>query len=154
MWHSGSSASQLLFIFPTRVSFTTITLHYYNDSVRGLSRLRFYAVPDDFEVWDAPAASHSHVDIAPVPPSVEPAGRRNVSVSVNFSTTKVLMYKFRSTLAFALSEVEFFTCGEFQSALCQRFKFCCAYSYVALSSIFIPILQPSLQLFPTLLPQP
>ena len=31
-WNTGS-ADQLLFIFPTRVSLTTITLHYYSDSV-------------------------------------------------------------------------------------------------------------------------
>ena len=31
-WSAGS-AGKLLFIFPTRVSLTTITLHYYSDSV-------------------------------------------------------------------------------------------------------------------------
>ena len=40
-WPSGSISSQLLFIFPTRVNLTTITLHYYSDHVRGLPRLRF-----------------------------------------------------------------------------------------------------------------
>ena len=49
MW-SSKSGEQLLFIFPTRVSLTTITLHYYSDSDRGLPRLRFYAVPDDFNI--------------------------------------------------------------------------------------------------------
>ena len=49
VWIAGSDA-QLLFIFPTRVSLTTITLHFYSDSFRGLPRLRFYAVPDDFDV--------------------------------------------------------------------------------------------------------
>ncbi len=44
---------RLLFIFPARVSLTTITLHYYSDNFRGLPRLRFYAVPDDFNVWVA-----------------------------------------------------------------------------------------------------
>ena len=46
----AETMSQLLFIFPTRVNLTTITLHYYRDSVRGCPRLRFYAVPDDFDV--------------------------------------------------------------------------------------------------------
>ena len=44
VWNAGSS-NQLLFIFPTRVNLTTITLHYYSDNTRGLPRLRFYAVP-------------------------------------------------------------------------------------------------------------
>ena len=55
VWPAGNDG-QLLFIFPTRVSLTTITLHYYSDSVRGLPRLRFYAAPDDFNVWDAPTS--------------------------------------------------------------------------------------------------
>ena len=101
---------QLLFIFPTRVSLTTITLHYYSDSVRGLSRLRFYAVPDDFDVWDAPILGTPHVDVAAVPPGGEPAGHRNIIINVNFNTKKVLMYKFSSTYQLAVSEVEFFQC--------------------------------------------
>ena len=100
---------QLLFIFPTRVSLTTITLHYYSDSDRGLSRLRFYAVPDDFDVWDAPSTDIPSVDVAAIPASGEPAGRRNVSVNVNFNTQKVLMYKSSSKFQFAVSEVEFFS---------------------------------------------
>ena len=110
-WSAGSD-EQLLFIFPTRVSLTTITLHYYSDSVRGLSKLIFYAVPDDFVVWDVPSLSYSSSDVAAVPPGGEPAGRRNVSISVNFNTKKVLMYKFSSSFAFAVSEVEFFTCSK------------------------------------------
>ena len=100
---------QLLFIFPTRVSLTTITLHYYSDSDRGLSRLRFYAVPDGFDVWDAPSTGISSVDVAAIPVGGEPAGRRNVSVNVNFNTQKVLMYKSSSKFQFAVSEVEFFS---------------------------------------------
>ena len=65
-WLPGSN-SQLLFIFPTAVSLTTITLHYYSDSQQGLPRLRFYAVPDDFDIWDAPNSSYPHVDVAAVP---------------------------------------------------------------------------------------
>ena len=108
-WSPGSGG-QLLFIFPTRVSLTTITLHYYHDSVRGLPRLRFYAVPDEFDVWDAVATGTPHVDVASVSPGGEPASHRNVSITTNFNTKKVLMYKFSTSFVLAVSEVEFFTC--------------------------------------------
>ena len=107
VWSAGS-ADQLLFIFPTRVSLTTITLHYYSDSVRGRPRLRFYAVPDDFDVWDVLTTGTQYVGIAAIPPGGEPAGRRNVTINVTFNTKKILMYKFSSSFLFALSEVEFF----------------------------------------------
>ena len=100
---------QLLFIFPTRVNLTTITLHYYSDSQRGLPRLRFYAAPDDFDVWDTPPGNSRYADIAAVLPGEGSAGRRNVSINVNFSTTKILMMIRGSTFQFAVSEVEFFT---------------------------------------------
>ena len=107
VWSSGS-AEQLLFIFPTRVSLTTITLHYYSDSDRGLPRLSFYAVPDDFDVWDLPTISYPRVDVASVPPGGEPAGHRNVNITVNFNTEKLLMFKHGSATALAVSEVQFF----------------------------------------------
>ena len=100
---------QMLFIFPTRVSLTTITLHYYSDSVQGLPRLRFYAVPDDFDIWESPTTGNPYVVIAAIPAGGEPAGRRNVSINVNFNTQKVLVYKFSSNFQFAVSEVEFFS---------------------------------------------
>ena len=109
-------------IFPTRVSLTTITLHYYSDSDLGFPRLRFYAVPDDFNVWDAPTTGTPHVDVAAVPPGGEPAGRRNVSINVNFSTKKVLMYKFSSSFQFAASEVKFFKCKQFSIAVAFMVK--------------------------------
>ena len=102
---------QLLFSFPTRVSLTTITLHYYSDSDRGLPRLRFYAVPDDFDVWIAPFTSYPHVDTAAVPPGGEPAGHSCISINVTFNTMKVLMYKFSSSFLLAMSEVDFLTCN-------------------------------------------
>ena len=108
VWRAGRDG-QLLFIYPTRVSLTTITLHYYSDSVRGLPRLIFYAVPDDLDVWDTPTTGNPHVDIASVPPGGESAGRKNVSINVNFNTKKVLVYKFSSDFQFAVSEVEFFS---------------------------------------------
>ena len=87
------SDRQLLFIFPTRVSLTNITLHYYYNSAsdRGRPELRFYAVPDDFNVWDTPTPSARYVGIGSDPPSGKPAGRRRVSIDVNFNTMKVLM---------------------------------------------------------------
>ena len=111
VWDAGSSNSQLLFIFPTRVNLTIITLHYYSDTARGLPRLRFYAVPHDFEVWEAPTAGYSRVDIAAVSPGGEPAGRRKVSIGVSYMAKKLLMDKLSSSYAFAVSEVEFFTCN-------------------------------------------
>jgi hypothetical protein len=107
VWSVGKDW-QLLFIFPTRVSLTTITLHYYSDSVRGLPRLRFYAVPDDFDVWDTPTSGNSYVGIASVPLGGDLAGHRSVSVNVNFNTKKVLIYKYSSSFQFAMSEMEFF----------------------------------------------
>ena len=108
VWVAGSDA-QLLFTFPTRASLTTITLHYYSNSVQGLPRLTFYAVPNDFEVWDAPTTSYPRVNGASVPPGGEPAGHRNINIDVNFNTKKVLMHKFSSAFVFSVSEVEFFT---------------------------------------------
>ena len=103
------SDGQLLFIFPTSVSLTTITLHYYSGSDRGLPRLRFFAVPDDFDVWDTPNIDTPNVDVAKVRPGREPADCRNIGIIANFNTKKVLMYKHGSTFAFAVSEVAFFT---------------------------------------------
>ncbi len=109
-WWPAGRDGLLLFIFPTRVSLTTIILYYYSDSIRGLPRLRFYAVPDDFNVWDAAATSYLHIDVASVHLGGEPVGRRNVSINVNFNTSRVLLYKYSSSFQFAVSEVEFFTC--------------------------------------------
>ena len=109
-WSASTSNQKLLFSFPTRVNLTTITLHYYSDSNRGLLRLWFVAVPDDFGVWDAPAGAHKYVEVAAVSHSGELAGHRNVSIEVNFNTKKVLLFKFRSALSFAVSEVEFSIC--------------------------------------------
>ena len=114
-WSAGTVPRQLLFIFPTRVNLTTITLHYYSDSQRSLPRLRFYAAPDDFDVWDASPGNSRSVDIAAVPPGEGSAGRRNVSVSFNFSTTKILMIKLSSTYKLAVSEVDFFICSDSES---------------------------------------
>ena len=110
VWDAGTSGRQLLFIFPTRVNLTTITLQYYSDNARGLPSLRFYAVPDDFDVWDAPVASYRYADVFTVLPGEEPAAHMSVSINFNYTTTKVLMYRSRSAFMFALSEVVF-TCN-------------------------------------------
>ena len=108
--NNGSSGHQLLFIFSTRVNLTTITLHYYSNNALGLPKLRFWSVPNDFEIWDAPTASYSYVEVAAMPPGGVPAGRRNVSVDFYFNTKKVLL-RFSNTYAFAVSEVEFCSCN-------------------------------------------
>ncbi len=87
-----------------------------SDSFQHLPRLRFYAVLDDFDIWDALATNIPHVDVASVPPGGEPAGRRNVSISVNFITHKMPMYKFNSNFVFSASEFQFFTCNSKQLA--------------------------------------
>ena len=111
VWSSRSGES-LLFIFPTRVSLTTITLHYYSDSVTGLPRLIFYTVPNDFNVWNVPATSYPQVDVAEARPGGEPAGRRSVNITVNFNIKKLLMFKYgSSTTTLAVSEVQFFNCS-------------------------------------------
>ncbi len=113
VWIAGRD-EQLLLIFPTGVSLTSIILHYYSDSHRGLPRLRFYAVPDDFDARDVPTTSYPHTDVKSVPSSGEPEGRRRVSINVNFNTCtrnrKVLIYKYSSSSMFSVSEVEFFIC--------------------------------------------
>ena len=105
VWTPGLGNIQLLFIFPTRVNLTTITLHYYSDSVKGLPRLRFYAVPDYFHIWDASTSIYYDVVVAAVPPDEEPAGHKNVSVGFNVTTMKLLMHKSSSIYSFAVSEV-------------------------------------------------
>ena len=109
-WPAGSGAA-LLFIFSINVSLTTITLHYYSDSDKGLPGLRFYAAPDAFNIWEVLVLGTPQVNVAAVPPDGEPAGCRNISINVNFNTNKVLMYKFSSSFQFAVSEVEFFACN-------------------------------------------
>ena len=116
VWNAGSSAQQLLFIFQTRVNLTTIILHYYSDSHKGLPKLGFFAVPDNFCIWDALSASYSHVDIAAVPLGEEPAGHRNVSVNVNsnWNTKRVLLNINPRTFVLSVNEVEFLNCNSKQ----------------------------------------
>ena len=122
---SGGSDGRLLFIFPTRVSLTNITLHYYSDSDRGRPRLRFYAVPDEFYIGDALTTSTPYTGVTSVPPGGEPAGHRSISTNVNFNTKKVLMYKFSSRFRLAVSEVEFFKLRESTSTSKYLYTDCC-----------------------------
>ena len=112
VWSAGIT-SQLLFIFPTRVNLTTITLHYYSDSSRGLPRLRFYAVPDGFDIWDAVPTFESitKVEIAAMAQQDNNKSQKRLSVSVTWNTRKILMYKYRSEFSFAVNEVQFSNCS-------------------------------------------
>ena len=111
VWGAKSGHKPLLFTFSTRVNLTSITLHYYSDSDRGLSRLRFFAVSDNFNIWNTTSANSGSGRIDTMPPDGKQAGRRSVSITVNFNTRKVQMYKVNSDFEFAVSEVEFFTCN-------------------------------------------
>ena len=108
VWPPGIKSTQLLFIFPTRVNVTTITLYYYSDSLPGL---KFYAVPDDFEIWQALTFSYRYVEIAAQPTVGEPAVHKNISIHFNFKTKKVVLQKLASLYKFAASELEFYTCN-------------------------------------------
>ena len=117
VWTAGSGNTQMLFIFPTRVRLTIITLHYYSDSIRGLPGLKVWAVPDDFDVWNAPISIYYHVDVATVPPGGEPRGLKNIRVNFTTNTMKILLYKSAASFTFAVSEVEFYnTCMNTESA--------------------------------------
>ncbi len=88
-WWSTGSDGQLLFIFPTRVSLTTIILHCYSDNIRDLSRLILYVAPDNFNIWDVLTSGTPYVEVASVPPDGEPVGRRNVGIDVYFNARKL-----------------------------------------------------------------
>ena len=107
IWPADSDG-QLLFMFPTRVSLAAIRLHFYSDSGQGHPRLRFYAVPDDFDVWDAPNISFPHVEVTSIP--LRAGGWNSHIIVSNLNTKKVLMYMFSNSSVLAVSEVEFLTC--------------------------------------------
>ena len=115
VWSDGTNTRQLLFIFPTMVNLAAITLHYYHNSgsipgrSHSLPKLKFYAVPNTFDIWNTSRTSYRYVQVNATEPGGEPAGHRNVSISVNFNTKKVLMQILRRSFPFAVSEVEFFT---------------------------------------------
>ena len=110
IWTSSNS-QRLLFVFPTTTTLAMITLHYYSGYYQGnhragLPRMRFYAVPDDFDVWDAVIGSPFTIVVSAVSPEEErPAGRRSVNINFNFSTKKVLMVKLGSDFHLAVGHV-------------------------------------------------
>ena len=130
IWTSSDS-HRLLFAFPTTTSLTMITMHYYSgyyqgSNLAGLPRMRFFAVPDDFDVWDAVAGTPFTIVVSAVSPEKErPAGRRSVNINFNFSTKKVLMVKLGSNFHLAVSEVEFFTCTSKCAWLCFYYHNAC-----------------------------
>ena len=116
MTHYG----ELVFIFPTRVNLTTITLHYYSDNIRGFGFpcLEFTALQDDYRIAGDRVRQGTTIEAPrPVPPDGESTGPTSISVNhVNRTTKTILMSIIRCNLqpvTFALSEVEFFTCGAF-----------------------------------------
>ena len=112
VWSAGVTVRRMLFTLPERVNLTGITLHYYSDSTRGLSKLSFYAVPDDFKLEDGLRSIYSQAIVdARRPESREQDGPTNFTLNLDFNTKKVLMLKILSNFQFALSEVEFFTCN-------------------------------------------
>ena len=50
VWPTGTLTGRLLCIFSSRVTFSTITLHYFRHSDRGLPRMRFFTVSDDLYI--------------------------------------------------------------------------------------------------------
>ena len=113
---------------PCRVTLTSITLHYYSDSQRGLPPLALFAVPDYFEPWGPIHESSKHVDIDAVPPGKRLGIRRYVNLTVDFnSTTKVLMITDNDIFyEFSLCEVEFRECKNASMYICiiRRFLYC------------------------------
>ena len=111
VWSAGVTTTRILFTFPARVHLTSLTLHYYSDSIHGLSKLRFQAVPDDFKLGDSLRAIYSQVVVDAIPPSSqEQVGRTKIAINLDFITKKVLLSKILSNFQLSVSEVEFFTC--------------------------------------------
>ena len=100
VWPAGKRSHQLLFTFQTRVNLTTITLHYYSNSEQSLPRLRFFAVPDDFDVWEAPISGKIYAEVTAIPPDGEQACLRGVSINYKVTTSKLLMLKFQLVVVF------------------------------------------------------
>ncbi len=107
----GSEEDRVLFTFSTEKSFNSLAIHYFSNSDnQGLPKLKFYAVPDDFEVQDALKNEYLMAIIDEVRPGRENEGLCNKSKAVNFQSSKILMTKgYTKTYQFYVSEVEFFT---------------------------------------------
>ncbi len=106
-----SQEDKVLFTFSEQKQIDSLAIHYYsNFDNQGLPKLRFYAVPEDFEVQDEVKSSYPMSIIDEVRPRREQEGLRNKSRTVAFQTSKILMTKSDTkNYQFYLSEVEFFT---------------------------------------------
>ena len=107
----GSQKDKVLFTFSDQKDIHSLALHYFSNSDnQALPKLRFYAVPEDFEVQDEVRGSYPMTIIDEVRPGREQEGLRNKSKTVDFHTSKILMTKsYTKNYQFYLSEVEFFT---------------------------------------------
>ena len=115
----SSDPDQVLFIFSSQKLINSITLHYYsNEDNQGLPKLRFFAVPEDFEVTNRTRSTYPTRVLDAVFPGDEGTGLRNKTRDVPFNTTKILMTKgFTKNYQFYLSEIEFFTSN---SGMCEQ----------------------------------
>ena len=106
-----SKSDQVLFTFSSWKVIDSITIHYFsNEDNQGFPKIRFFAVPEDFEVSDTPDSSNPTRVIDSVSPGNENTGLRNKTRNVPFNTTKILMTKgYTKNYQFYVSEIEFFT---------------------------------------------
>ena len=109
----GEASGKLLFIFSTEIIFENITIYYISNTTdQGRPKLRFHAVPDNFQVWDTPNSHQSEV-FDEIIPGGEEVGVRKVPNSndgiMTFNTSRVLIEKLveTKTYDFFISEVEF-----------------------------------------------
>ena len=93
-------------MFPTRVNLTTITLYYYSDNDWGFPRLRFFAVPDDFNIWEAPTLN---VEVDAVSPGGEPVGML-VSIILTLPRRRCLWSSWVASSALQWVRWNFYTC--------------------------------------------
>ncbi len=107
----GNKDDRVLFTFSSTKSIDSIVIHYFSNSDnQGLPKLRFNAVPDDFEVMDTIERSYPLGIIDAVRPGREEPGLKNKSRNVGFETRKILLTKKKKkNYLFSLSEIEFFT---------------------------------------------
>ena len=109
----GEASGKLLLIFSNEISFENITIYYISDTTaQGRPKLRIYAVPDNFQVWDEPTTSYPSRVFDEIMPGGEEEGVRKVPNSndgiVTFNTSRVLIEKLveTKTYNFSISEVE------------------------------------------------
>ena len=118
----GEAPGHLLLEFPTPTNFSSIMIYYQYNATYALAKLRIYAVPDSFSVWDLPDNSYESRGFDEVRPGVGVDGLRELPdpavPPIQFVTSKVLIDKLEDTktFLFAFSEVafqEYYQQGEF-----------------------------------------